>query len=130
MKLGTETGSVMNHLYSRMTKGQPQPEVGMGVTFLMWSDRRPGTIIEVGKTGRYLSIVVQEDTYKVVKGTPFDGTAEYEYSSNPDGRKYTYRFRNDRWEQIYRNPDTNRWVKSEGDGLRIGERDRYYDPHF
>lgn len=32
MKLGTQTGSVINHLYSRGVIGQPTPEVGMGAT--------------------------------------------------------------------------------------------------
>ena len=32
MKLGTETGSMTNHIYSRATKGQPDPAVGMGAT--------------------------------------------------------------------------------------------------
>ena len=34
MKLGSQTGSVINHLYSRAVIGQPKPKVGMGCTLL------------------------------------------------------------------------------------------------
>ncbi len=44
MKLGTQTGSVINHLHSRAVIGQPEPVVGMGATMLLWSDRRACTI--------------------------------------------------------------------------------------
>ena len=39
MNIGTQTSSLVNHLYSRMTIGEPEPTVGMGVTMLSWSDR-------------------------------------------------------------------------------------------
>lgn len=129
MKLGKDTGSVFNHLYSRMVVGQPEPTVGMGATLLHWTDRDPATIIEVFKIGDCPAITVQEDTYKVVKGTPYDGTAEYEYSPDPNGRKSTYRFRKNRWEEVFKG-DTGRWKITGGSGLRIGERDRHYDPSF
>lgn len=38
MKLGTQTGSTTNYLMSGV-KGQPAPEIGMGVTLLHWTDR-------------------------------------------------------------------------------------------
>jgi hypothetical protein len=133
MKLGSETGSVINHLYSRMTKGQPDPEVGMGATVCYWSDRSAGTIVAVekDKQGRWL-IKVQGDSWKIVSGSEFNGSAEYEYSPNPEGGISTFRFENERWCELRVNHDSGRLnkVKGGGCGLIIGRRDRYYDPHF
>ena len=132
MKLGTETGSVINHLYSRMTKGQPDPEVGMGATICHWSDRSAGTIIAVekDKQGRWL-LQVQGDHYKVVSGSVHNGSAVYEYSPNPEGGISRYRFENERWCELRFNPESGRWNKAKsGNGLIIGRRDRYYDPSF
>lgn len=68
-----ETGSLVNHLYSRMTKGQPQPEVGMGATLLHWSDRSPATIIKVFTIGKLLAIEVQDDKYKRIDKNGMSG---------------------------------------------------------
>lgn len=129
MKLGSETGSVINNLYSRAVIGQPEPQVGMGVTVLGWTDRHPGTIVKIEKAGKYEVITVQEDKSKVISGTVFDGSAQYEYAQDTAGRLSHFRFRNNRWEEIHKS-DKGRWVKSGGYGLRLGQRERYYDPHF
>ena len=54
-------GSLVNRIQENSVIGQPIPTVGMGVTILGYSDRHPGTIIEVSKTGR--SIKLQEDNW-------------------------------------------------------------------
>lgn len=43
MKLGRETGSLINHLLSHSK--EPAPAVGMGATILGWSDRHPATVV-------------------------------------------------------------------------------------
>lgn len=135
MKLGTETGSVMNYLESRMVIGEPKPVVGMGVTMLGWTDRYPGTITKVdeiagSKVTLYI-IEVTADKYELVSGTTMDGSAEYEYSPNPDG--YVEMFRKNKktlmWEPVGRN-ENGRLVKREGKGIVLGKRERYYDPTF
>ena len=45
MKLGTETGSMMNHLM--VNANHPKPVVGMGATMCSWSDRTAATIVAV-----------------------------------------------------------------------------------
>ncbi len=45
MKLGTETGSLINHI---MARGSVMPEIGMGATICGWSDRYPATIVSNG----------------------------------------------------------------------------------
>lgn len=130
LKAGTQTGSLINHLQSRMVKGQPVPEVGMGATLLGWTDRSPATIIKVEEAGKFLYITVRSDFARVVSGSAHDGSAEYEYSPNPEGYEQIFRIKEGgTWEKVVRNLDTGRWVKREG-GIFIGKRERYYDPSF
>jgi hypothetical protein len=153
MKLGTETGSVINHLQSRAVIGQPEPEVGMGVTLLHWTDRSAGTIVAVKTVGKALIIEITEDDAKVVAGSSFDGTAEYEFTSRPDASRLMYRREaNGKWVRVgfkvtdyvqkeHVNVDgtkemrtrpvmSKRLSKIGGAGLVIGQRDAYRDPSF
>jgi hypothetical protein len=129
MRLGTETGSVVNHFLSRGTIGQPEPVVGMGVTFLSWTDRSAGTIFRVFHIGRALAIETRDDISTCVSGSSHDGSAEWAHKINVNGHRSIYRFRRDKWERVTQN-ENGRWVKAGGKGLRIGERDTYYDPSF
>jgi len=131
MKLGTQTASVMNHLYSRMTIGQPDVEVGMGCTILGWTDRDAGTIISVQKTKTTTIIGVQRDKSVVVSGSSHDGSADYEFQPNPKAVIKHFRLnKTGRWDSVCFNEETKRWVATGGSGLRIGERDTYRDPSF
>lgn len=135
MKLGTETGSVINHLHSRGVIGEPTPVVGMGVTILGWTDRHAGTIHKVeevtSKRYRYV-IEISQDHARVVSGSCQDGSAVYEYTPQPEAHRSIYRKNRQTglWEGAYRDVETGRLKKSGGNGLRIGERDEYYDPSF
>jgi hypothetical protein len=135
MKLGHETGSVMNHLYSRGTIGQPTPVVGMGATVLAWTDRYAATIVsveEIGGSKRYRYIVgVARDKATVIAGNSFDGSAEYAYERNERSGVELWASKVDggAWVAVKRN-EAGRLVKREGNGLRIGERDEYRDPSF
>jgi hypothetical protein len=146
MKLGTETNSLTNHLYARATKGQPLPVVGMGATILMWTDREPATIIDVwhknarkadfGPDGAPreitdgLRIKVQRDDWAVVSGSGHDGSAVYAYTPNPNGGTSIFEWRG-RWIEVRLNAETKRWIKADsGNGLSIGNRDKYWDPSF
>lgn len=134
MRLGSDTGSLVNHIYSRSTLGQPAPFVGMGCTLLGWTDRQAGTIVKVEELEAkdYQFVVhVTEDTATVVKGSCQDGSAVYEFKSNPDGHRTQFRSRRDngKWERVALS-SKGRWTKVDGYGLRIGARDHYHDPHF
>lgn len=131
MNLGTQTGSVINHLHSRAVIGQPEPKPGMGATILLWTDRHAATIRNVLRIGNKLAVQVTRDLATVVKGSAHDGSAEYEFTTTPDGTLQTFAFNGDKWEQYHVNPETKRWNKAKsGRGLRIGERDEYRDPSF
>lgn len=136
MRLGTETASVINNLYSRMTIGQPKPVVGMGVTLLSWTDRDAGTIVKVTEFGGSkvwgYEIEVTEDDARLIAGSCMSEDQTYEFSPRPDGYRSLYRFnkKSGEWVAGKTNPDTGKFNVSRGRGLRIGERDKYRDPSF
>jgi hypothetical protein len=124
-----QTASLVNSLYSRMTVGEPAPYVGMPATLLSWTDRNPCTVVEVNMAKRY--IVVQDDDYKRIDSNGLSESQQYEYTQNPDNCKRIFRkMKNGQWAQHFINPETNRLVKSEGCGLRLGEREKYHDFSF
>jgi hypothetical protein len=126
MKLGTETGSVVNHLYARGVIGEPTPVVGMGVTLLSWTDRYAGTIMAI--QGNVL--VVTKDDVKRVDNNGFSESQEYEFTPNPNGTpQYFKKDRKGLWVQC-RYSDNGRMVIARGLGLRIGERSAYHDFSF
>jgi hypothetical protein len=127
MNLGTQTGSLVNHMYSRMTLGEPVPTVGMGVTMLSWTDRDAGTIVEVNMKKRY--IAVTEDSKRRIDNNGISESQEYEYTTVMDGHRNYYRKdRKGQWRRCYYN-DNNRLVFTTG-GLIIGRRESYYDFSF
>ena len=131
LKAGTQTGSLMNHLYSRATKGQPEPVVGMGATLLSWTDREAATIVEVTKTksGAWL-IAVQEDNAQRIDSNGFSESQEYEYSPNPEAAKQWFRFEEAKGWRSVRQGEKGRWKLTGGGGLLIGSRRKYHDFSF
>ncbi len=131
MKAGTETGSLTNHLYSRMVKGEPTPKAGDAATLLSWSDRFAATVTDYDhKTG---IVTVNEDQSKRVDQNGMSEMQEYEYTRSPEGHGRTASFRKDKqglWKQVRFNPETKRWNKSDGYGLRLGVRETYHDFSF
>jgi len=126
MKLGNETGSLMNHVFSGYND---EPAVGMGATILMWSDRSPATIIEVNQKKRY--IVIQEDNAKRVDSNGMSESQQYEFVRNEKGITRIFRKnKKGEWVYSYINPKTNRIVKAGGCHLRLGSRDKYHDYSF
>ena len=113
-------GSFQNRLLERTKPAVP--EVGMGCTECLWSDRYPYEVIEV-KDARHCT--VRELDAIVVSGYTNDGSAEYRYESNPNGRTKTLFLTN-----------KGRWVEKVGrswkgsSGWAIGYAEKYYDPSF
>ena len=124
MRLGTETGSPINHVMAT-SANHIKPLVGMAVTICMWSDRRPGTIVKVHKVhpkGKQLWI--QEDDHKVISGSMQDGSAKYEYTPNISRPLLHYKFSKSKQQWIEAGPRGKGWR------LRLGTREYYCDPHF
>lgn len=119
---------MINDILARSTKGQPTPEIGMGVTFLFHSDRHPGTIVSVEKN----IIGVQGDHYKRTDDNGMSEMQNYIFSPNWEAPVSFYRFDEGKgWRGVWVNPDSGRWVlNGSGTRLRIGERSKYYDYSF
>jgi hypothetical protein len=134
MNIGTQTSSLVNHLYSRMTIGAPAPEVGMAATTLSWTDRHAATVTAVtelkSKVWAY-EICVVDDEVLVIKGSAHDGSATYAFVPGIYNHAATYRMerKTGKWVRGYINQDTGRFQKSTG-GLILGKRDHYVDPSF
>jgi len=102
------------------------PEVGMGATILMWTDRVPVTIVDVtffksgSRKGEVRSVLVQRDLAKRTDENGMSDCQSYEFSPNPDASKQEWKKRKD---------GTFR-METRGDVLRIGQRDKYYDFSF
>lgn len=121
MKLGTQTGSLFNHLYGTMT-GTPAPAVGMGATVLCWTDRKAGTIIKAEPD----VIVVQLDTVTRTDGYGMSDCQSYSYAPNPTGSIYIFR-------KVSRGKAKGQWRErgsKDGNGLLIGDRREYHDYSF
>lgn len=111
MKLGTETGSLINHI---MARGSVMPEIGMGATICGWSDRYPATIVKITKT----QVHVQHDDYKRIDSNGMSEQQEYEYTRNTNGPVIVFRL-------------SRGGLRSKsGNYLCVGRRERYYDFSF
>ena len=117
MKLGIETNSLSNWMMSG-TRGQSSPTVGMGVTFLCWTDRHAGTIIEVSKSGK--KIVVQRDHAKRTDSNGMSELQSYEFSRNPEAAREEFSLRkNGEWRKVRC-----------GSRIALGHRSEYHDYSF
>ena len=128
LKLGTQTASLSNHLLSRAVIGEPDVKPGMGVTFLSWTDRNPGTIFRVFAVGKSMMIECRDDDYVRIDKNGLSEAQEYEYKIKVNGAKRYFRknARTGFWESVRKNGETGRWIKCSG-GIRIGEREKYHD---
>ncbi len=135
--------SLTNDTMQRATKGQPEPTVGMGATLLSYSDRHAATITAVNSLSynRWDCLIrVQQDVARVVSGSGHDGSAVYEITRDPEAQvlMFARRVGTGRWDSVrlaeykHRSGATSsRFVSADvGQGLAIGYRSEYHDPHF
>lgn len=113
-------GSLINMVQDRAT--QAAPEVGMGATELLWTDRHAGTITYVSPSGKMLKW--RRDKAIRTDSHGMSDCQSYRYEPNPDAAEYTYTLRKD-----------GRWVRKgapmRGSGsLLIGSRSEHYDYSF
>lgn len=117
VRLGRDTHSVTNFMMGNSK--MPKPEVGMGATILMATDRRAATIIWVSESGR--QVIIQEDKAIRVDSNGMSESQEYRYERDEDSTPVKYSLRKDgAWRQV---------GQSQG-GLLIGRRSEYYDYSF
>ena len=119
MKLGTDTGSLINYCYGN-TKSI-ELVVGMGCTLLLYTDRHAYTIHKVEDKKLWAS----EDHSSLISGSVQSESQTYRYTNtNQDNES--------RWTLFTLRKD-GRWhmgTKLSGNILAIGYRNEYYDPCF
>jgi hypothetical protein len=135
MKLGSETGSLINHLTSRATLGQPEPELGMGITFLSWTDRHAGTIHDIRtKNGRVFEFDASYDKAVRTDGNGMSESQSYDFTPRPEAPRTTYRRdRSGQWRKMGTKYVGEREVYGfvdKSQSVRLGERDQYHDFSF
>lgn len=112
-----KAGSLTNLIY---TEGKTTivPEVGMGATLVMWTDRHAYTIIEVSKSGK--SFKMQRDKATRIDKNGMSDSQEYSFERDPNGSidKVTLR-RDGKWK-----------VEKQGTTVIPNTRDEYYDYSF
>jgi hypothetical protein len=99
-----------------MTTEIKKIEVGTLATGSYWSDCYPFEVIKVSPSGKTITIRCLDT--KLISGSDFDGTAEYEYMSNEHAATYTVRL----IKRGYRTPCNMR--------IAFGHARAYRDPHF
>ena len=107
-------GNLMNRLME--SSAQPEPEVGMGATACMWSDRHAYTVIEIKSKCR---ILIQRDKATRTDSNGMSDCQEYRYESDPNG-------------QVVELIKTKKGWKDLGGCTRylLGVREEYYDYSF
>lgn len=123
MRLGSDTGSLVNHVLSRQTG--TFPTIGDPATILHWSDRTPATVAAYDADKQIVTLREDDATC-----TDFDQQT-YTFQRSEFGATYHFkREKNGSWVQVFFNRTTGRWIKSKGMGLVIGRREKYRDPSF
>ncbi len=138
MKLGTQTNSFTNHVYARSTRGQPDPEVGMGATILCWTDRHAATIVAVGQWRGSTLLDVQRDYATRIDKNGMSECQTYEYHRNTFASIQRFWWDKKRmvWREVNEADGHKHKVKKvlskpgQGRGLMIGVRREYHDFSF
>lgn len=130
MKLGTETGSLVNHIATHGLT-DATPSIGDGATIYAWSDRSAATVVSVDVQRDIVGI--QRDHAKRTDDRGMSDMQDYHYTPNPDS--YVEHYRRDKktrgWRSVEKSAETGRWRWSnQAGGIRFGHRDAHYDYTF
>jgi hypothetical protein len=102
-----------------------EPEVGDGVTFVYWSDRKPGTVVEVERfktgpqAGQVKAVLVTDDKAIRTDSNGMSDAQSYRFETVWDGPRTRATLRKD-----------GKWKTKGGTRVLIGERDAYHDYSF
>jgi hypothetical protein len=111
----TMMGSLINRMMETST--MPKPEIGMGATVTMFSDRYPATVVAVSESGKTLTI--QFDKYARVDGNGMSDCQQYTYEADPNGVTAQFRLTKNGWKRL-----------NCSDRLLLNYRERYFDFSF
>lgn len=116
-------GSLVNTLYDGNAEDfASQVQVGDGATFLFWSDRAAGTVVEVLDGGK--TVGVKRDKATRVDKNGMSDAQRYEYERDETATTVYFTLRKNG-----RYVAKGQGMKN-GQGVRLGVRDHYYDYSF
>lgn len=107
-------GNLMNRISEHTLS--PVPEVGMGATIYLHSDRLPCTVERVSPSGKTARL--REDTAIRIDQNGMSELQKYRFEPNPNGRAFTARRR-----------ENGTW-RAGSNGVSFGARSKYYDFSF
>ena len=128
MKLGTQTGSLINHIMAN-TSVKDIVLGETGATLLSWTDRHAATVVDLFTKGKFNYVVVQHDDAKRTDNLGMSDSQTYEYNRNVHAAKETFRITDKGFVKVYKDSETGRFRTTCG-GLMIGVRDEHYDYSF
>lgn len=119
MRLGTETGSLINYVIS--ASKPVEPYAGQAATLCLWTDRHAYTVVNVFASGK--TLLATRD-----KATRIDNNGQ------SDAQVYTFQTVEFAEREKFTLRSNGRWVK-QGDSkggcaLVLGHRSEYYDHSF
>jgi hypothetical protein len=98
------------------------PFVGGPATIYAYSDRYPGTVQSVTDK----EIIITEDKYERIDNNGMSESQEYEYTSNPYGRRFVFR-------KVRSGRCRGQWRENgltTGMPVNFSYRQKYYNPSF
>ena len=99
------------------------PEVGMGATVTIWTDRYPATVERVSPSGKV--VWLRRDRYVLVAGSYMDEHQEYLIEPDPAGSVERASLRkNGRWKMA------GVRTRAPGGTVSFGHQSAYSDPSF
>lgn len=133
-------GNLMNRIQDNTVytdeKGVPLvPEVGMGCTQNMWSDRHAFTITEVVRTkdGKVKHFIATEDDWERTDNNGMSESQSYTFKPNPNGRSIMVRQdKRGQWCEVSvtRYNDGRVTTRTSSTTVNLGVRSKYDDPSF
>lgn len=114
------TGSIINRIIESGTPAEP--EVGMGATLMLYSDRHAYTVrrVEKSKSGKTVTIYVSRDKATRTDDHGMSESQTYEYETVEDAPQAKFVSRSGKPFRQY----------ASGPILAVGGRDEYYDFSF
>jgi len=115
MKRKANTTSMTNYLLSG-TKGQPTPEVGMGITLLSWTDRSAGTIRRISPSGK--TFWFSDDLATRTDTNGMSEMQEYRFETVDGPQRAAKKAKDGSWKEVG------------GGRIRLDSRSAYHDFSF
>lgn len=130
MKLGTQTGSLINHLIAG-SNTLAEIKAGTPATILSWTDRSPATVFRVFKVGSSTIVETRDDIYKRIDNNGMSESQEYEYKIDVNGSQSYWKIdKKGDVSRVYLKKETGRWVKTKSGSIAFGRREKYHDFSF